>query len=247
MWHKAETLENDRHAAVYNVPWPADLPQNWIITHAGDIKQNVTITEGRTNLMAFAVVLLSGFEDSCKHEQWYYVIPRTQCFHVKAGFSKSTVLEAITGKLEILKLQFCDCDIEKTKLANTRTVFEPYYFHNDFYNMVHISPANECEHMWISPNSFNSLPPNPFTHDCVCIRGMLVVSKLSGWIGGTTSPLTGLKTGSVDRGQEISRFLDMLRSSLVDFWMALWWTSWMLEDRDVVNLYPSMFWCVIKA
>ncbi|TNN72153.1 hypothetical protein EYF80_017581 [Liparis tanakae] len=40
--------------------------------------------------------------------------------------------------------------------------------------------------------------------------------------GGTTSPLTGLKTGRVERGQEISRFLDMLRSSLLDFWMEPW-------------------------
>ncbi|KAG7245046.1 hypothetical protein INR49_023612 [Caranx melampygus] len=55
-----------------------------------------------------------------------------------------------------------------------------------------------------------------------------IFTQLSGWMGGTTSPLTGLKTGSVESGQEISRFLDMLRSSLVDFWMELWWTSWML-------------------
>lgn len=48
-------------------------------------------------------------------------------------------------------------------------------------------------------------------------------------MGGTTSPLTGLKTGKVERGHEISRFLDMLRSSLLDFWMELWCTSWMLE------------------
>ena len=52
---------------------------------------------------------------------------------------------------------------------------------------------------------------------------------MSGWMGGTTSPLTGLKTGKVERGHEISRFLDMLRSSLLDFWMELWCTSWMLE------------------
>lgn len=68
------------------------------------------------------------------------------------------------------------------------------------------------------------------------MRGMLVVSKLSGWMGGTTSPLTGLKTGKVERGQEISRFLDMLRSSLLDFWMELWWTSWMLERGDAAAL-----------
>lgn len=120
------------------------------------------------------------------------------------------------------------------------------------YKLYICVPANEhgcmsCVHKWtfthvqVSPHVQYTLPPAPSpkptpndlsTHVCVCMRGMLVVSKLSGWMGGTTSPLTGLKTGKVERGQEISRFLDMLRSSLLDFWMELWWTSWMLERGD---------------
>lgn len=64
-------------------------------------------------------------------------------------------------------------------------------------------------------------------------------------MGGTTSPLTGLKTGSVESGQEISLFFDMLLSSLVDFWMELWWTSWMLEEgrsSEFVLQHGSVSW-----
>lgn len=101
-----------------------------------------------------------------------------------------------------------------------------------------------CRHTWPPPT-----PLNAWTHVCVCMRGMLVVSKLSGWMGGTTSPLTGLKTGKVERGHEISRFLDMFLSSLLDFWMELWWTSWMLGRgrRGDVKMHKLVLFVMVRS
>lgn len=121
---------------------------------------------------------------------------------------------------------------------------EIYYFKHKIQIVLRYGIGNKIQNKRRQPIHHETLKYfkciHVHTYCCVCINGILVLSKLSGWLGGTISPVTGWNTGSVDRGQAISLFLDISRSSLVDFWIALWWTSWMLHQKENnTHVFPT--------